>query len=418
MEYSKDLLPITDICLNVTEACNLQCVYCFTEHHPHYMTLDIAKDTAVWLYNNAKISSQIQEKEVIPNIGFFGGEPLLMWDSIIVPLIKWIRQEKKWNFTFGVTTNGTLLDKEKIDFLVNHRVGLLLSIDGDQKTQNLNRPCKNPAQTSFDLVSKNLKDIVQSFPPVTFRSTITAKTAPFLFHNLMYAGKMGFENVFSIINEFEEWSEKDRKIVEQEIDKYCLYVIDACIKQQNFVKLRPFEQALNKIIAIDSFHIFNNDPEKKDLYPDETHKCGLGSGYGSVNYKGEIFACQEVASREGEKDIFYIGNIYDDIDEEKLNNLRKTFLNRQTKYINNLNQNKCKNCISRMTCQANLCLVNNYILYKNFSMNCDNWCWWTNMMLEKAMNVIYILGINKNDYFKDYLLKEITMKGGPWYVNE
>ena len=105
-------LPITDVCLNVTEECNLACKYCFTEHHPNYMTLDVAKDAAKWLYNNAIESSKIQEKEVIPTIGFFGGEPTLMWDSIIVPLISWI-EEQNWKFNFGITSNS-VLDASKI----------------------------------------------------------------------------------------------------------------------------------------------------------------------------------------------------------------------------------------------------------------------------------------------------------------
>jgi len=30
MEYSLECMPITEICLNVTEACNLACKYCLT----------------------------------------------------------------------------------------------------------------------------------------------------------------------------------------------------------------------------------------------------------------------------------------------------------------------------------------------------------------------------------------------------
>lgn len=416
MEYSKDLLPITEVCLNLTEECNCNCIYCFTEHYPHYMTLDVAKDAAIWLHNNAKIASEIKGEEVIPNIGFFGGEPTLMWDSIIVPLVNWIK-EKKWKFIYGITSNCVLLDKEKVDFLVENDIGLLISMDGDKITQDMNRPLKNSTQSSFDLISKNLPYINQKMPYSTFRSTITEKSAPYLFDNLMYAGKMGFENVFSIINEFEEWSEEGRKIVDSELNKYCLYVIDACIKQQNFVKLRPFEQAINKIIAINTnlINLDKTEKEIEDIGPEEEHRCGLGSGYGSINYKGEIFSCQEVASRKGEKDIFYIGNIYEGIDFNRIIQLRESFLQRKNKYYNNLDKTKCENCISKLSCRANLCPVNNYILYKDFSANADAWCWWTNMMIEKATTVMFILGCNNNEFFKNYFLKEITSQGGPFY---
>lgn len=418
MNYNKNLLPITDVCLNITEECNLACVYCFTEHHSHHMTLDIAKDAAKWLHKNAVLSSKIQNREVIPNIGFFGGEPTLMWDSIIVPLVKWIREEKKWKFTFGITSNCVLLDKEKVDFLVQEQIGLLISMDGNEKSQNINRPCKNSYLNSFDLVSKNLPYIAKNFPFSTYRSTISRKSAPYLFDNLMYAGKMGFEHVFAIINDFEEWDKESREIIEKELDKYCLYLIDACIKEQKFVKLRPFELAINKITAINTFLLFNEDNDIEEFGPEDEHRCGMGSGYGSINYKGEIYSCQEVASRQGEKDIFYIGNIYNGIDFKRIKKLRDSFLQRERRFYNYINFEKCKDCLSKSTCNANLCLVNNYIMHKDFSANADAWCWWNNMLLEKAMNVLFILGVNKNEFFKQYLIEEMHQQGGLFYENE
>lgn len=410
-------LPITEICLNVTEACNMNCTYCFTEHHPHYMTLEVAKDVARWLQQNSIESAKIQEKEVIPTIGFFGGEPTLMWDSIIVPLIEWI-EEQQWKFNFGITSNCVKMDKEKVDFLVTHNIGLLLSMDGDKATQDYNRPLKDKSKSSFDEVDKNLDYIVQNLPYTTFRSTIIPATAQHLFENLMYAGNKGFERVFAIINEFEEWTLEDRAIIEQELDKYCFYVIDACRKEANFVKLRPFEQAINKIISINQYCLLHSEQEVNEfaIGPEPLKRCGLGSEYGSVNYKGDIFACQEVASRQGEKDIFYIGNIYTGIELDRLQQLQNDFINRPIKRYNYNDPNKCKTCLASPICEANLCQVNNYILYKDFSALPDCWCWWNNLLMEKAQFVMQVLGYHKNEFFKQYLINELTMQGGPLYV--
>lgn len=49
------------------------------------MTYDTALDAAKFLIANA------EEVNQTPSINFFGGEPMLMWDSIIVPLTNWIR---------------------------------------------------------------------------------------------------------------------------------------------------------------------------------------------------------------------------------------------------------------------------------------------------------------------------------------
>lgn len=378
------------------------------------MTLEVAKNAAEWLHKNAQISSEIQDKEVIPTIGFFGGEPTLMWDSIVKPLVLWI-EEQNWRFKFGITSNCVLMTPEKVDFLCDHHIGLLLSMDGAKLTQEYNRPHKNNQLSSFDIVDNNLNYLVKRMPGTTFRSTITAETAHHTFENIMYAGEKGFENVFAIINEFEDWTPEQRKIVENELTKYAFYVIDACRREKNFVKLRPFEQAINKITAINKGIALSPDKIGDHIGPEDHHRCGLGDGYGSINYKGDIFACQEVASRAGEKGIFHIGNIYDGIDEEKLFALRNTFLNRPIKTFNHLDKKKCETCPSKLVCNANFCHVNNYILYQNFAEVPDCWCWWNNILLEKAQFVMQVLGYHENEFFKNYYLNEISSLGGPLY---
>lgn len=50
----KQLPLITSAFLNVTNACNLRCRYCFVQQHPDYMTLQVAKDAADFLTRNAQ----------------------------------------------------------------------------------------------------------------------------------------------------------------------------------------------------------------------------------------------------------------------------------------------------------------------------------------------------------------------------
>ena len=71
----------------------------------------------------------------------------------------------------GITTNGTLLNREKIDFLYNHNIHPLLSIDGAKETQDINRPCQN-GESSFDKIIEIIPYLLEKFPKTTFRSTI------------------------------------------------------------------------------------------------------------------------------------------------------------------------------------------------------------------------------------------------------
>jgi radical SAM protein with 4Fe4S-binding SPASM domain len=161
------------------------------------------------------------------------------------------------------------------------------------------------------------------------------------------------------------------------------------------------------------------DPELNSIIgPEDFYRCGLGSGYGSINYKGDVFACQEVASRQGEKGIFHIGDIYNGINEERIMTLRNNFLNRPVKTFNHVDKDKCLTCPSKLVCNANFCQVNNYILYQNFAEVPDCWCWWNNMLLEKAKFVMEVLGYHQNEFFKRYLLNEISSLGGPLHYGK
>lgn len=113
------IVPITSVCLNVTDACNFNCRYCFVNHQPNDMPFQIADDTCKWLLNHT-------EK---PEVFFFGGEPTLRWDDIIVPLV-----EKYPDINYSITTNGFVLNKEKIDFLSKYNFSIMLSMDGNELT--------------------------------------------------------------------------------------------------------------------------------------------------------------------------------------------------------------------------------------------------------------------------------------------
>ena len=111
---------ITSAMLVVTHECNLRCRYCFVRKEPRRMTLDTAKAAAGFLLENARRAG------VRPEINFFGGEPMLMYDSVIKPLVEWVHDELGENMRFSITTNGTLLTPERIGFMKRHGFSLLL----------------------------------------------------------------------------------------------------------------------------------------------------------------------------------------------------------------------------------------------------------------------------------------------------
>jgi uncharacterized protein len=70
-------------------------------------------------------------------IGFYGGEPLLNFD-LIKRCVKYIESNYcKWNYS--ITTNGSLLDGAKVEWLIDHEFNIAVSIDGPEKEHNRNR---------------------------------------------------------------------------------------------------------------------------------------------------------------------------------------------------------------------------------------------------------------------------------------
>ena len=100
----RELPKITSAMLVVTHGCNLRCRYCFVQKEPQRMALSTAKDAARFLMANAMASGG-----GTPEINFFGGEPMLEFDTVIKPLVEWVHDELGEPFRFSITTNGTLL---------------------------------------------------------------------------------------------------------------------------------------------------------------------------------------------------------------------------------------------------------------------------------------------------------------------
>jgi len=150
---------LQQLILNVTEDCNMRCKYCkasgayFYErpHSPRYMTPNIAEKAIDFFITH---SSKSQRR----SISFFGGEPLLNFNLIKRSVEYAISQTGEKNMHFSLTTNGTLLSDDIIDFLVRHNFSLYISLDGPKDIHNKNRVFKNGKGT-FDKIIENLQKI-------------------------------------------------------------------------------------------------------------------------------------------------------------------------------------------------------------------------------------------------------------------
>ena len=400
---------LTDCMLNVTDDCNLQCRYCFVQQQPHYMTLQTAKDAADWLYQNLQKKKRMglaKENEKI-RFYFFGGEPMLCYNSIIVPVIDYIENKYPNSFYYGMTTNGTLLNKEVIDFIKKYNFQLLLSIDGNKETQDYNRPCKNCDLSSFDLIEKNISYLLKNFPNLAFRSTIYAPTVEHLFENYLYAESLGFKHWEAIEDNRHPWTNEQIEILKNEFSKIYSYRLQQIIEKKPIMKCGRINEWLFNITKL---------YEDSDYYNINNHcsvwRCGLGTNTGSISWDGSIYGCQEQVS-QGHSTIFYIGNIYENgIDIKKHYNLLSFYYKNQLE--EKIKKEKCNNCELCPICKVNIlgCPSTTKDLFNDMNSMTEIGCQLRKIYYNNSLLTLKLLFSLNNKEITDNLLKIIQNREG------
>jgi uncharacterized protein len=147
---------ISHIVINITDDCNLRCGYCkFSgqyyyeyKHRPFHMKKEVLKKSIDFL---VKSSSEVEKEKL--TIGFYGGEPLLKF-NLITYAVNYAKKCLGDNVLFSITTNGTLLNKEIAQFLIENDFILNISIDGPKVIHDRYRKNKK-GKGSFDILEKN-----------------------------------------------------------------------------------------------------------------------------------------------------------------------------------------------------------------------------------------------------------------------
>lgn len=303
---------------SLTDNCNLRCPYCFSCRHENKTTFEIADSVAKFVIENSKKNNKR------PGITFFGGEPLLMYDEIIKPLVLKYEDALEWS----ITTNGTLLTEEIIDFFYEHKVGLLLSMDGVKEVQDKQRPMVNGS--SFDKLKDIIPYLLYRFPETTFRATVTKYSLDYLQETKDFIEKMGFKFYTLIPNFFEEWSEEDYKKWQYFLDSCGIELLGKIIDEE------PLKAVPNMLtMAVNELIEYGEDP--KLLPPAE--RCGMGHYGVGVSFDGKLHPCQEDNSTLD----FIIGDIYDGVDIEKQKEYYDLLYSKFTEYIERINQMEVTN---------------------------------------------------------------------------
>lgn len=121
----------------VTLRCDHKCVYCQTSSADMNASgLDMSEDTA-----RRVVDAAFATPSPSLTLEFQGGEPLANWPAVrfIVDYALEKNKEKKKTLLLNLVTNLSLMDDEKLDFLLERGVNLCTSLDGPADVHDANR---------------------------------------------------------------------------------------------------------------------------------------------------------------------------------------------------------------------------------------------------------------------------------------
>lgn len=174
-EYERSSGEYT-ITINPTLACNMSCWYCYESHkNMPAMSADV-KQSVLLLIDKLLADNKLKKL----NLSFFGGEPLLYFDKVVVDIINHAKMQCKAfdaKLSIHFTTNAYLLTDNVLKHLEGLDVSFQITIDGGKQVHDSVRKTKGGEPTYARIVEHIHQTLSHGFP-VGVRFNYTAKSIP------------------------------------------------------------------------------------------------------------------------------------------------------------------------------------------------------------------------------------------------
>lgn len=392
---------LQQLSLNVTEVCNFRCTYCAYSgcyegnriHSTKQMPWPIAKKAIDYAIEH----SDDRAKNNLPlAISFYGGEPLSNFK-----LIKRCVEYTKENFShrdirFNMTTNGSLINEEIANFLVDHDFSLVFSIDGPAELHDRYRktiggkPTHAMTMRGYDLVkkiasekAKRVSIMINCVMPPPFNLFAIEEFSYSIDNKFKLSLPSGintsFYNQFDMFDEMKKYSSQ----IQQFWKKYKTDIASGVIENRNLIGEALFEK---DIVQLDKRKMNRMGSKTASL-----GQCVPGSRKLFVSSDGFLYPCEKVSEQ------YCIGQIEKGIEFTTVN----TLLENWSKFLSNT----CKNCWAIRLCIK--CFAN-FELSSGFKNNSlKNFCRQSKKRVERSLiNYCQLQESNPNclDFTKEIMI--------------
>ncbi|MBL4935143.1 thioether cross-link-forming SCIFF peptide maturase [Clostridium sp. YIM B02515] len=362
MLYSKDLYEdialndnsksfIKALCLNVAHDCNLKCKYCFADEGEYkgcrkLITLEVGKKAIDFVIEKSGPRKNIE-------IDLFGGEPLIVFDTIKEIIAYARQQEKIYNkvIRFTMTTNATLLNDEIMEFIDKEMGNIVLSIDGRKEVNDKVR-VRADGSGSYDKILPKIKQMVDKrdkSKQYYVRGTFTRENTDF-YEDVKHFADLGFKEVSVepvVLPQEHELSlrKEDLPTIFEQYDKLYEFLLKKNAEDNEF-----------------RFYHFNIDLKGGPCVYKRISGCGAGHEYVAITPNGDVYPCHQFVGNEA----FKMGTIFENsLDMNISDNFKKAHI---------YNKPKCKDCWARFYCSGG-CQANNYNfngdIHVPYDLGCD-----------------------------------------------
>ncbi len=366
--------------INLTSYCNLSCKYCFAqggdygEESKNIMKSDVLKGLKDLIYKRVSDTKTVR-------IEFFGGEPLLNPKMIIevYNLCEQIKDETGINFIYRISTNLTTLSSEILDVIVRGKFIVSVSIDGNENTQNFNRPGKNGENYYEDIINNCIRIRNQSKDVLLVaRLTIYSNTTC-LSENVNDLIKYNLFDFFQIFPAFIP----DTNISNDNKNIWRNNSINYFVPENVTDNFNSFISKYETFFSINNRFSGNLEFERiADLIINNkivNSYCFAGRNYFTLSSDFSIVPCHRLVGN----DDFLLGYINRKIEDPK--EWRESYLSNEV----------CRHCWGRYICGGG-CKQQNYLKTGNINKPDVSFC---NSELQIIENVICSLHRQNQEYF-------------------
>lgn len=322
------------LCLHVAHDCNLMCEYCFASKGSYkvaknLMSLEVACKAVDLLINNSGKRNNVE-------IDFFGGEPLLNFDVVkkTVEYGRKVQSSLGKEIHFTITTNGVLLDDEKIKYINQNIDNVVISLDGRMKVHDAIR-YDAAGNGTYERILKNALKLIQQRECKSYfvRGTFTSRNLDFS-NDVFHLAELGFTeiSVEPVVGKGEKFHiyKQNLPIILAEYERLAIDYINR-IKEG-----KPFR-----------FYHFNINLYNGPCLYKRITSCGAGTEYFAVTPEGDLYPCHQFVGQTE----FKIGTLNSGIENISLKD--------RFGEASIFNKEECCNCWAKLYCSGG-CHANSY----------------------------------------------------------